>query len=189
LCELLIYHYRSLTSRFARRADRSKIHIFSSHFYSTLRKNSPEDIAKWTKNKGINVFEKQLVFIPVNQTLHWSLCVIVNPGSIANCHNAVDSDESALWPGIFFFDSLKAHRMGQVTKDVRKWLNTECKRLYDTDQSTLPAEMASLLTEDKVNYEKNWQSFPFTAKAMKFSSPKGTSLTLCVSSLRVTWSV
>jgi Ulp1 protease family, C-terminal catalytic domain len=170
-----------LTSRIARRADRSKIHIFSSHFYSTLKKNSPEDIAKWTKNKGINVFEKQLVFIPVNQTLHWSLCVIVNPGAIANGHKVGAPED--LWPGIFFFDSLKAHQKGQVTKDVRKWLNTECKRLFDSDQSTLPADMASLLTNDERAYETEWRSFPFTSKTMKCSSPKGASLNHCLSEL------
>jgi Ulp1 protease family, C-terminal catalytic domain len=148
--------------------------IFSSHFYSTLKENSPDDLAKWTKNKGINVFEKQLVFIPVNQTLHWSLCVIVNPGAIANYHKAGGPDENDLWPGIFFFDSLKAHKMNQVTKDVRKWLNTECKRLYDSDRSSLPADLASLLMEDEMDYETEWHSFPFTANAMKGSSPKGT---------------
>ena len=34
---------------------------------------------RWTKR--INIFEKDLVFIPINEDLHWSLAVIVNPGA------------------------------------------------------------------------------------------------------------
>ena len=40
-------------------------------------------IASWTENKNINVFDKKLVFFPVNADLHFSLCVVVNPGLIA----------------------------------------------------------------------------------------------------------
>ena len=43
-----------------------------------------EYIMIWTVNKKINVFEKKLIFIPINANLHWSLCVVVNPGLIAN---------------------------------------------------------------------------------------------------------
>ena len=56
---------------------------------TTLKEKGPEAIASWTEKKNINVFEKKLVFIPVNADLHWSLCVVVNPGLIAN---NLDSD-------------------------------------------------------------------------------------------------
>ena len=54
-----------------------------------LKDEGSEAIASWTEKKNINVFEKKLVFIPVNADLHWSLCVVVNPGLIAN---NLDSD-------------------------------------------------------------------------------------------------
>ena len=56
---------------------------------TTLKEKGPEAIAKWTKNKNIDVFDKKLVFIPVNADLHFSLCVVVNPGLIAT---NLDSD-------------------------------------------------------------------------------------------------
>ena len=46
-------------------------------------------MASWTGKKNINLFQKKLVFIPVNADLHWLLCVVVNPGLIAN---NLDSD-------------------------------------------------------------------------------------------------
>jgi len=56
---------------------------------TALKDEGPEVIASWTENKNINVFEKKLVFIPVNADLHFSLCVVVNPGLIAT---NLDSD-------------------------------------------------------------------------------------------------
>jgi len=54
---------------------------------TTLKNDGPEAVASWTKKKNINIFEKKLIFIPVNADLHWSLCVVVNPGLIVNNHN------------------------------------------------------------------------------------------------------
>jgi hypothetical protein len=158
--------------RFTRHADRSKVHLFSSHFYTALRKKSP-DIAKWTRNKGINIFEKQLIFIPINQTLHWSLCVVVNPGMIANAYKDSHADAD-LWPGIYFFDSLKAHRMGQVAEDVRRWLNGECKRLFDSASTSALADGMADLLSTMSDYEQACKTYPFTKDKMVVTSPKGT---------------
>jgi Ulp1 family protease len=49
---------------------------------SNLRENGAESMVKWTKQKDIDVFRKKLVFIPINEAEHWSLCVLVNPGLI-----------------------------------------------------------------------------------------------------------
>lgn len=65
---------------------------------TTLKNDGPKSVEKWTKKKGIDVFKKKLIFIPVNADLHWSLCVVVNPGQIVNnCDTSVsDSEEHAL---------------------------------------------------------------------------------------------
>jgi Ulp1 family protease len=62
----------------------SDVHIFTSHFMSTLSSDGAKAVSSWTAKKKINIFEKKLIFVPVNSDLHWSLCVVVNPGSIAN---------------------------------------------------------------------------------------------------------
>ena len=51
---------------------------------TTLKRKGVDAVSSWTKNKNINVFTKQLIFVPVNADLHWSLCVVVNPGLIAS---------------------------------------------------------------------------------------------------------
>lgn len=58
----------------------------------------------WTinekRNRKIPVFEKKFIFVPVNGDLHWSLCVVVNPGLILKAHEYDETDEEAAkeWP-------------------------------------------------------------------------------------------
>lgn len=51
---------------------------------STLASDGAKAVSSWTAKKRIDIFEKKLIFVPVNSDLHWSLCVVVNPGFIAN---------------------------------------------------------------------------------------------------------
>eukprot|EP00536_Pseudo-nitzschia_multiseries_P008300 jgi/Psemu1/257073/estExt_Genewise1Plus.C_2090059 len=114
----------------------SDVHFFTSHFYTTLASEGVEGVKSWTARKNINIFEKKLIFIPVNKSLHWSLCVIVNPGAIIP---SVDDDDEGTGerdrplPCMLFFDSLNMHRKDLVRKYLEKWLNYEWKRMKDPD--------------------------------------------------------
>ena len=83
----------------------SDVHFFTSHFMTTLKNEGIQAVSSWTANKNINVFKKRLIFVPVNADLHWSLCVVVNPGLIANNYDRIaekhdedsqDSEEHSL---------------------------------------------------------------------------------------------
>ena len=62
----------------------SDVHFFTSLFMTTMEVKGPAAVASWTEKENIDLFQKKLVFIPVNVDLHWSLCVVVNPGQVAN---------------------------------------------------------------------------------------------------------
>eukprot|EP00814_Leptocylindrus_danicus_P021932 CAMPEP_0116004258 /NCGR_PEP_ID=MMETSP0321-20121206/502_1 /TAXON_ID=163516 /ORGANISM="Leptocylindrus danicus var. danicus, Strain B650" /LENGTH=1022 /DNA_ID=CAMNT_0003472539 /DNA_START=186 /DNA_END=3255 /DNA_ORIENTATION=- len=132
----------------------SKVHFFTSHFFTTLQENDVQGVSSWTVKKGIDIFEKSFIFLPINEHLHWSLCVIVNPGEIMNsCGNhGADVDGEMLVPCIIFLDSLKAHRSSKVAQEVRRWLNFEWKRSDHAENST--------------------NSAPFTKKKMRLFTPK-----------------
>jgi sentrin-specific protease 7 len=130
-------------TRISRHDDGSLVHFFSSHFYSALVKDKPSGVTRWTEKKGIDIFEKKFIFIPINKSLHWSQCVVVNPGAIIE-HNKwmkigfedPEFDPNTPLPCILFLDSLKAHQMNQVAKNIRAWLNAEWKRLGKSDDPT-----------------------------------------------------
>jgi len=64
---------------------RAEVFCFNQFFFTKLDQAIDEKneklrlkLAKWTKSK--NIFEHSLVIIPINISLHWSLCVMTNPG-------------------------------------------------------------------------------------------------------------
>ena len=76
--------------------NKSDVHFFTTHFMSRLEKK-PSSVASWTKK--IDIFKKKLIFVPVNDDNHWSLCVIVNPGLLhqpqANTEDEVEAKEGS----------------------------------------------------------------------------------------------
>lgn len=106
----------------------SKFHLFTSHFFTTLSSGGPEAVASWTRRKKINIFKKRLIFIPINKQMHWSLCVIVNPGALVEGGDRPRTQDDPL-SCMIFMDSLRMHNKKIVARHVRKWLNSEWQRV------------------------------------------------------------
>ena len=62
----------------------SMILFFTTHFMENLTKHGPEFVRTWTAKREIDIFKKKLIILPINDKMHWSLCVVVNPGKISN---------------------------------------------------------------------------------------------------------
>lgn len=110
--------------------DASDIHFFTSHFYTTLLNEGAEAVMSWTSRKKLDIFQKKFIFIPINKDLHWSLCVVVNPGAAENSFEEDEAKKAKLsLPCLIFFDSLNLHRKKTIRTNLQKWLNAEWKRL------------------------------------------------------------
>ncbi|KAL7551587.1 hypothetical protein ACHAWF_014773, partial [Thalassiosira exigua] len=129
LNDTLVDFWMRWISRGERQQRHSNVHFFTSHFMTTLKDEGVEAVTSWTAKKNINVFEKKLIFVPVNADLHWSLCVVINPGFIANSFEANAASEDEEHACILFLDSLKMHSKNIYARHIRKWLNSEWKRL------------------------------------------------------------
>jgi len=55
-----------------------KAFIFSSFFYSKFIENKGQGMEKWSR--GMDIFTKDYLIIPINQQLHWSLIIVIRPG-------------------------------------------------------------------------------------------------------------
>ncbi|XP_025417983.1 uncharacterized protein LOC112688813 isoform X3 [Sipha flava] len=82
----LNYWYKNMLSS----EDNKRTYVFSTYFYSTLAKKKLagdppfgnsltrfQRVQKWTKN--INIFQKDFIFIPINENYHWYIVVICYP--------------------------------------------------------------------------------------------------------------
>lgn len=54
-----------------------KVHFFNSFFYDKLRTNGYDGVKRWTKN--VDIFQKDLLLIPIHLEVHWSLCSVDIP--------------------------------------------------------------------------------------------------------------
>ncbi|KAL1915273.1 uncharacterized protein VTP21DRAFT_7549 [Calcarisporiella thermophila] len=61
-----------------------KVHIFNSFFYRRLTQGKTTDaremysrVRKWTAK--VDLFQKNYIFVPINESLHWYLILICNP--------------------------------------------------------------------------------------------------------------
>ncbi|KAI7853548.1 hypothetical protein BDC45DRAFT_545535 [Circinella umbellata] len=50
------------------------VHCYSTFFCSTLRENGYAKVRRWTKR--VDIFSKDLLFVPINYSYHWTLGMI-----------------------------------------------------------------------------------------------------------------
>eukprot|EP00536_Pseudo-nitzschia_multiseries_P008930 jgi/Psemu1/21845/gm1.21845_g len=82
-------------------------------------------VVEWTSGQhSVNIFKKKMIFIPINYHLHWSLCVLINPGAISS-----DPEYDGILPVILYLDSLGLERK-EVEFHIEKWFNDEWNHIH-----------------------------------------------------------
>ena len=123
-----MYLKHAQTSRVPARGD---VHVFSTYFFSKLLEVEDEfyasddaqraagyaKVRRWAK--GVDLFGKKLLFVPINEDLHWSLAVVVNPGAAARADDGLGGSEG---PCILQMDSCGTHDAERVARYLRDFL-------------------------------------------------------------------
>ncbi|MCO5586474.1 hypothetical protein L7F22_040414 [Adiantum nelumboides] len=109
-------------------ADKDRFYFYNSFFFRKLTEADKnlhneheksklffERVKRWTA--GINIFDKEYLFIPIMQSAHWSLVIICHPGySSAGCSN-----QGFEAPTIWHLDSLEGCHTS-VEEPIRSYL-------------------------------------------------------------------
>ncbi|GAV29598.1 hypothetical protein PMKS-003099 [Pichia membranifaciens] len=75
----VIDFYLQLVKDYVNERGISKIHVFSTFFYTTLKSKGYTGVRKWAKRAKIDVSELDYIFVPVNlNQTHWALAVVDN---------------------------------------------------------------------------------------------------------------
>ncbi|KIJ24560.1 hypothetical protein M422DRAFT_785845 [Sphaerobolus stellatus SS14] len=97
-----------------------RISIFSTYFYSTMRDDGLPAVDRWTRRW--DVFEQDLLVIPIHQSYHWSIIVIYSPRL---CISGLDT--SSPRTRIISMDSLGGTQ--RAARDLlEKWLRHIAER-------------------------------------------------------------
>ncbi|XP_047962295.1 ubiquitin-like-specific protease 1D isoform X2 [Salvia hispanica] len=100
-------------------------HMFNTYFYEKLKqdvltKTDREDLflkfRRWWK--GVNIFEKAYIFLPIHENHHWSLVII-----------SIPKKEDGSGPIILHLDSLRLHSSKSIFSNVKSFLVEEWKLL------------------------------------------------------------
>ncbi|KAG1698895.1 hypothetical protein DVH05_014279 [Phytophthora capsici] len=103
-----------------------KVLFLSSHFYSRLRAGKGtsasermeagyKNVSTWLARS--NVFNRSIIFIPINKDLHWSLAVILNPGIAGSGPNNEASSCIAVLDPLGSY-----HRKAAIIRNLRTFL-------------------------------------------------------------------
>jgi len=104
-----------------------EMYIFSSFFYTKLREKLFDEIDRWGQRMaGFDLFEKRFLFVPINESLHWSLAIICNAGRMGLTEEERELLPAQDKPCIIFLDSLACHRNSKIYEMLvdylaRKW--------------------------------------------------------------------
>ncbi|KAK3922253.1 Sentrin-specific protease 1, partial [Frankliniella fusca] len=107
--DTILFYLKLLKSSMSHKS----IHVFNSHFYSErISKGDFKSVQNWTKK--VDLFECQVVLIPIHLGLHWCLCVV---------------EQKAL--DITYYDSMGGKNM-TCLNDVLKYLSFEWRNKNKT---------------------------------------------------------
>jgi len=157
LCDNLIDIKINIYLRNLPEENRSRVHCFLSLFYGgCLSGLQDKDInldrytnSKRTNIKNVDIFALDFIIIPVNEGLHWSLCVVVRPilwmldtYGIKNQPSQSDtlSPQKAC---LFFLDSLGMHNTRIFGYNIEKYLSNEWKHQMSLDEKKFQSSKAS----------------------------------------------
>lgn len=117
------------------------VHVFNSHFYKR-GSQKPKDVLRWTK--GVDIFKKRFLLVPVHDHAHWLLAIVCFPcGAIDGQpivdlgHDASDEQRALAFEEtrILFFDSLSTSTT-TAARRIRQFLDEIWKKDHaDTPRS------------------------------------------------------
>ncbi|KAJ8416823.1 hypothetical protein AAFF_G00327010 [Aldrovandia affinis] len=90
-----------------------KVHFFNSFFYDKLRTKGYDGVKRWTKN--VDIFQKDLLLIPIHLEVHWSLVCVDVPRR-----------------AITYFDSQRTLNR-RCPKHIAKYLQAEAVKKEQSD--------------------------------------------------------
>ncbi|CAA6667035.1 unnamed protein product [Spirodela intermedia] len=136
---------------------RGEYHFCNTYFYRKLEEATSQkgEISKHLTKlrrwwKGVNIFEKAYIFLPIHGDLHWSLVIICIPAK---------KDEFG--PIILHLDSLGIHSSGLIFDNVERYLKEEWAYL---NGSARPLDLPIS--------ERIWRNLPRRIEKKKITVPQ-----------------
>ena len=125
-----------------------KVYAMSSYFFENLMSRGTPAVVKWTKY--VDIFEFDLILVPIHLPKHWCLAVV-----------------DFRCPGVFYYDSLGSHNMSALNL-ILEYLQVEHKKKRKTELDI--KKFAMEIVEDCPKQDNSWDCGVFVCKVAEFLS-------------------
>lgn len=113
--------------------------FYSSFFFKRMIQKRPIDyngVKSWTKD--IDIFKRKYIFVPICDSYHWSLIIIINLHSLEDLiENGSDSMDAGTRPKIIYMDSLDPERGSEFGSKIIHYLSEEYHYRKAKDEDTV----------------------------------------------------
>lgn len=110
--------------------------FYSSFFFKRMIQKRPIDysgVKSWTKD--IDIFKRKYIFVPICDSYHWSLIIIINLHSLKDLlENGSDSMDTGSSPKIIYMDSLDPERGSEFGSKIIHYLSEEYHHRKSNDE-------------------------------------------------------
>ncbi|MBN3279492.1 SENP2 protease, partial [Polyodon spathula] len=122
--EVINFYLNLLMARSEREGCR-RVYAFSTFFIPKLRAGGYQAVRRWTK--GMDLFEKDLILVPVHQGVHWCLAVIDFGAKTVKYYDSMGQRNEGVCRILLLY--LKEEFKSKKSKDleVSKWTVTSAK--------------------------------------------------------------
>ena len=160
--EVVNFYFNLIKQRNEKDKNLPKVHVFNTYFYPKIMKSGHAGVKKFARK--INIFEMDVILVPVHLGMHWCLTVI-------------DFKNKQL----AYYDSLKGNNM-QCLEAMRSYLKAESmdKRKIDFDTSNWDMIIPKDIPEQQngcdcgvfmgkfAEYKSRYANFTFTQQNMSY---------------------
>ncbi|XP_053538793.1 sentrin-specific protease 6 isoform X5 [Ictalurus punctatus] len=142
---IMDFYLKYLVCETLEEEDANRYHVFSSFFYKSLTQNDMQEdpdstslsiqerrhkrVRTWTRH--LDLFKKDFIFVPINQSAHWYLAVICFPGRASQCsivdpcENKKDENSIVFISSSPFSNPMSLFYNHQTSEQVSKWSESE----------------------------------------------------------------
>jgi hypothetical protein len=121
-------------------------YVLDTYFYNWLTNDTIYGVNYCvTLHQNVEFVTKKFIYVPINESNHWSLLIIVNPGCIVKNLKCINNTNEEV-PCLILLDSLKLanlHHKEEIARNIYAWLNALWRERYKYvgnifDESTMP---------------------------------------------------
>ncbi|NWU48046.1 SENP2 protease, partial [Dromas ardeola] len=115
----VINFYMALVMERSKKEGYPSVHAFSSFFYEKLTSGGYKAVGRWTRR--VDLFKKDIILVPINLSLHWTLAVIDTRKKTVRYFNSLGQEGDKICETLLKYLQDESREKRNVKLNVSEW--------------------------------------------------------------------